>query len=222
MIERHSQAGRRSRFGKRRWQFSLGFLFVLTTICAVLLSVYRVFRSFPHETLIFAVVIAIAGLGIVLYIAELYVIGWVVDFLSGIGVPKFHAKTVPLDCEIVGEMLVVQLRDNVATAGQCQAVERQLKQLIAEHHCDFVLDFCHAGNIATSFRGVMVQLLKRARNEAEKLGKTCQPIALPRGDLFKVFEDRQQALETMSQHGGHGWVVLCCVPVGIRAVTELA
>jgi len=223
MIEKPLEAGRRgsrSRSGKRPWQYSLRFLFLLTTICAVLLSLALVSRHFPMESLIFGTVIAIAGAGIILYIGELYVIGWVVDFLSAIGMPKIHAKPIPLDYEVVAEIVVVTLRDNIATAGHCQAVQKQLKHLVADHHCNFVLDFLSAGNVSMSFRPVMVQLLKAARREAGKLGKPYRPLLLPQGDVFKVFDDKQQAVEAMSRHGGHGWVVLCSVPVGIRAVSE--
>ena len=71
-----------------------------------------------------------------------------------------------------------------------------------------------------NFRPVMIQLLKAARREAGHLGKPHMPLLLPQGDVFKVFDDKQQAVEAMSRHGGHGWVVLCSVPVGIRAVSE--
>lgn len=135
--------------------------------------------------------------------------------------PKFRAKPIPLEYEAVGEIVVVELHDNVGTAGQCQSVERQLKRLIDEQYCDFILDFSHAGNISRSFRGVMVRTMKAAHRKAEGLGKPHFPVALPCGAVFRVFDDRQRAVEEMSQHGGHGWVVLCGVPVGIRAVSEL-
>jgi len=163
-------------------------------------------------------VIAIAGIGVVLYIGELVIIGWVVDFLSAIGMPKFQARAIPLEYEPVGEIIVVTLRDNVATAGQCQSVQNQLKHLIDEHRCDFVLDFFHAGRISKSFRGVMLHVMKAARREAERLGKLDQPVGLPGREEFSVFDDRQSAVEEMSRNGGHGWVVLCSVPVGTRAV----
>ena len=60
--------------------------------------------------------IAIAGIGIILYIGELFIIGWVVDFLSELGMPKFLAKPVPLEFEQVGEIIVIKLRDNIATS----------------------------------------------------------------------------------------------------------
>jgi hypothetical protein len=194
---------------------------VLTTICALLLSLVSVVRRFPLESLIMAVVIAIAVSGVILYIWELVIIGWIVDFLAELGMPKFRAKPVPLQWEPVGEIVVVKLRDNIATVLHCQSVEKQLKHLVDEHHCDFVLDFSQAGNVSRNFRGVMVHLLKAARREAEKLGKPYLPMALPRGDVFRVFDDSQRAVEEMSRHGGHGWVVLCAVPVGIRAVPEV-
>ncbi len=224
MTEKRPQAVRRGRrlpSGRRPWQFSITFLLVLTTICAGLLSIFSIFRRFPLESLILATVIAIAVAGVVLYIGELFLIGWVVDFLSQLGMPKFLARQIPLDYEQIGEIIVVNLRGNIGTTGQCQSVEKQLKRLIDEHHCEFILDFSTAGNISTSFRGVMLRIIKAARSEAEKLGNPHLPIALAPGELFRVFDDRQRAVEEMSKHGGHGWVVLCSVPVGVRAVSEL-
>lgn len=216
MIERRLENGRRRLpSGKRPLQFSLLSLFVLTTLCAALLSVYK---SFPLETLIFATVIVIAVIGVVLYIWELTIIGWVVNFLSGIGVPKIQARPVPLEYEQVGEIVVVNLRDNIATVRDCQLVEKQLNGLVHEHHCDFVLDFLNAERISTNFREVMVALMKAASREAETLGKADRPVALPRGETFRVFDDRERAVQEMSRHAGHGWVVVCSVPVGTRAV----
>jgi hypothetical protein len=210
---RHLRRSLRTHLGI--WVF---FLFVLATICAVLISVSS---SFPLETLIIAAVLTLAGIGVILYFWELVILGWVVDFLSEIGGPRIHARPVPLECEQVGEIIVVKLRDNIATVWQCQSVQKQLKRLIDEHHCDFVLDFFHSGNISTSFRAVMVHIMKAARREAERLGRPYRPVALPRGEVFRVFDDRQRAVKEMSKHDGHGWVVLCSVPAGIRAVSEL-
>jgi len=197
---------------------SVLFLFVLVIlmICVVLPSVWR---RFPLETLITVTIFAAAGIGIVLYIRELVIVGWVVDFLSEIGMPQI--QPIPLEYEQVGEIIVVKLRDNIAAVLQCQSVQKQLKCLIDEHHCDLVLDFLYAGRISKSFRGVMVYVMKEARREAEKLGKPYRPIALPHGKVFRVFDNREHAVEAMSKHDGHGWVVLCSVPVGIRAVSEL-
>jgi hypothetical protein len=67
----------------------------------------------------------------------------------------------------------------------------------------------------------MVHFMKAARREAGKLGKPYRPVALPHGPVFRVFDDRECAVEEMSKHDGHGWVVLCSVPDGIRAVSDL-
>jgi hypothetical protein len=222
MVAKYSQGRRGNRSsGGRPWQFSLWSLLVLITVCAVLLGLSSVLRKFPLQALIMGTVLAITVTGVILYIGELYVIGWVVDFLADLGMPKFHARSAPLDCELVGEIIVVTLRDNIATAAQCQAVAKQLKHLTDDHHCDFILDFLYAGRIAIGFREVMLDLLKAARKEAEKPGKAGRSCGLPQGDTFRVFDDRQQALEEMAASGGHGWVALCSVPVGVRAVSEL-
>ena len=135
--------------------------------------------------------------------------------------PKSQARSVPLEHEQVGEIIVVKLRNNIATDRQCLSVQKQLKCLIDEHHCNFVLDFLYAEKTSKSFRGVMVHLMKAARREAGELGKPYRPVALPHGAVFRVFNDRERAVEEMSKHEGHGWVVLCSVPVGIRAVSDL-
>ena len=224
MIEKRppdARHGSRPPPGRRPWQFSLWSLLVLTTICAVLLSAFSVCRRFPMEALILAATIAIAVIGLILYIWGLVILGWIVDFLSEVGMPKFLARPVPLEFQRVGEIIVVKLRDNIATAGHCLSVERQLKRLIDEHHCDFVLDFSRAGNVSRGFRRVMVHLMKAARREAERQGKPYLPVSLPQGAVFQVFDDQETAVAEKSRQGGHGWVVLCCVPVGIRAVSEL-
>jgi hypothetical protein len=193
------------------------FVFLLT-VCPLLLNVSR---RYPLETLIIVSVCAICGAAFILYIGELVVLGWIVDFLSQIGMPKIQARAVPLEYEQVGEVIVVTLRDNVATLLQCQMVQKQLQGLIDEHHCDFVLDFLYAEKISKSFRGVMVNFTKTVRREAERLGKPYRPVTTPHGPVFRVFANRQRAVAEMSQHDGHGWVVLCSVPVGIRAVSDL-
>jgi hypothetical protein len=206
----------RRRFLKALLRISVLFLFVLTS--GTLLP--HVFRRFPLETLIVAAVFSICGVSIILYMGELVVIGWVVDFLSE-AYPAAQAKPVPLEYERLGEIIVVKMRDNIITLRQCQSVQKQLKRLIDEHHCDFVLDFFHAEKISKRFRGVMVHVRKAARREAGRCGKPYRPVALRRGAVFRVFEDREHAVEEMSKHDGHGWVVLCSVPVGIRAFTGL-
>ena len=74
----------------------------------------------------------------------------------------------------MGEIIVVTLRDNIATARQCQSVAKQLKFLIDDHHCDFVLDFLYAGRISMGFREVMLDLRKAARKEAENAANCMQ------------------------------------------------
>jgi hypothetical protein len=202
-------------------QALLGILVLILfvpAICAVLLGL---FDSYPLETLIFAAVFAVSGVAIVLYIWELVIVCWVVEFLSEIGMPKIQATPVPLEYEQVGEIIVVKLHNNIATVLQCLSVQKQLNCLIDEHHCNFVLDFLYAEKTSKSFRGVLIHLMKAARREAEELGKPYRPVALPHGAVFRVFNDKERAVEEMSKHEGYGWVVLCSVPVGIRAVSDL-
>jgi len=178
-------------------------------------------RRWLTKILIVAAILAFVVIAITLYIGELVVLGWVVDFLSQIGMPKIQPRLVPLDYEQVGEIIVVTLRDNIATVGLCLSVQKQLKRLLEEQHCDFVLDFSSAARISKSFRGVMVHFMKAARKEAARLGKPYRSVALPRGAVFRVFDDRDLAVEEMARHDGHGWVVLCAVPPGTRAVSGL-
>jgi hypothetical protein len=208
-------------FGYRRQiiQALLGIavlILIELTISSVLLGVCK---NFPLETVIFVTVVAVSGIAIVLYIGELVIICWVVDFLLAIGVPK--TKPVPLEYEQIGEIIVVKLHNNVATVRQCLFVQKQLKCLIDEHHCNFVLDFLNAEKTSKSFRGVLVNIMKAARRKASVLGKPYIPVALPRGAVIRVFSDREHAVGEMSKHCGYGWIVLCSVPVGIRAVSDL-
>lgn len=180
------------------------------------------------NALLVAAIFALAAIAVALYIGQLVLLGWIVDvlseiedFLSQLGMPRIRPKPDPLEYEQVGEIIVVTLRNNVATIRQCQAVQKQLKRLIDEHHCDFVVDFSSADRISKSFRAVMFHFLKAARREARRRGNADRPVALPRGKVFRLFDDRQRALEEMSKHEEHGWVVLCSVPVGIRAVSDL-
>jgi len=191
-------------------------LLCVLMICAELLSIFRIF---PLHTLIAAGLVAVCGLAVVLYIWELVIIGWVIDFLSKTGMPEIRAVPVPLEYEQIGEITVVKLRDNTATVLDCQSVQKQLNRLIEERHCDFVLDFARAGKISRHFRGVMLHVMKAARREAVRLGRPYRPVALPHGEVFRVFADRERAVAEMSKHDGHGWVVLCSVPFGIRAVS---
>jgi hypothetical protein len=207
----------RRRFLKVLLGISVSLLLAVTLHAALL----GVFRRFPLETLIVTAVFVVCGIALILCAGELVILAWIVDFLSEIHVPGIRAKPAPLEYERVGEIIVVTLRDNIITVQQCQSVQKQLRRLMGEGHCDFVLDFSSAEKISRRFRGVMVHLSKAARREAGKLGRPYRPVALPRGAVFKVFDDRQRAIEGMSQHDGHGWVALCSVPVGIRAFSGL-
>jgi hypothetical protein len=200
-------------------KFLLFILLLILFVLAFCAALFNVYESYPLETIITAAVLTVCGIAIVLYIGELVVVCWIVDFLLEIGMPKFQPA--PLEYEQVGEIIVVKLRNNIATITQCLAVQKQLKCLIDEHHCNFILDFLCADEISKSFRGVMLNLMKAARREAGELGKPYRPVASPHGAVFRVFDDREHAIEEMSKHDGHGWVVLCSVPVGIRAVADL-
>ena len=129
-------------------------------------------ERYPLEALIILAVFVVCGIAIVLYIGQLVIIGWVVDFLSEIGVPKIQALPGDLEYEQVGEIIVVTLRDNIATIGLCLAVQKQLKRLIDAQHCDFVLDFSCADSISMSFREVMVRFLKAARAGSAEVWQT--------------------------------------------------
>jgi hypothetical protein len=211
--------GRRRRSPSRRRSW-LPALFALLLLAAAAIALYTAGGSFPLETLLAAAIVAACVIAVFLYVGELVVVGWIVDFFSWLTTPILHVKQTPLVCQQVGEMVVVKLSDNIVTARQCQTVQKQLNRLVDEHHCDFVLDFACVGKVSIRFRGVMVQLARGARREAGKLGKPYRPVALPPGDVFRVFADRESAVAEMGKHEGHGWVVLCSVPAGIRAVPE--
>jgi hypothetical protein len=191
---------------------------VLTTIAAML---FRVGREFPLQTLILVSILAMSAIFIALYVAELVLLHWMVDLFDWITLPRRHAKNDPLEYDQVGEIIIVKLGSHIVTLKQCHAVQKQLKHLIDEHHCDFILDFSGIARLSRSFRGVMVRLRTAARREAERLGKSYQPILSPPGELFCVFDDRESAVEEMESRDGHGWVVLCGVPPGIRAVSDV-
>jgi hypothetical protein len=213
---RGSRRDRRSPSGRRPWQFSLFALFVATTFCAVLLSVGK---TYPLETLIVLAIIAFALLGVALFVGELVIIGWIMDLFSWMSMLGLHAKEAPLEYQQVGEMIVVKLSDNIVSVRQCRSVQKQLQRLVDERHCDFILDFSCIGKISSRFHGVMTGLSRAARREAGRQARPYRPVALPPGELFRIFDDRQSAVEEMAGHDGHGWVVLCCVPAGIRAVS---
>jgi hypothetical protein len=192
---------------------------VLVALCVLIANsalLFTVGRRFPLETDIALAVLAAAGIGVALYVGELTII----DFLLWITTPILREAQEPMDCEQVGEMLVVKLGDNIASVWHCQMVSRQLSRLIDEQHCNFILDFSGIGRLSTNFRDVIVRLTAAARREAEKQGRPYRPVAPSPGMAFPVFDDRQTALAEMGRHDGYGWVVLCSVPVGIRAVSN--
>ena len=199
----------------------LGFLFLILLAVAGYEALIAVFWRYPIETLIVSGVFALCGVALVLCAGELVVVGWIVDFLAEIRMPGIQAKPLPLEYQRVGEIIVVKLRDNIITLQQCRSVQKQLKGLIGEHHCNFVLDFSSAEKISKRFRGVMVSLMKAARREAGKRGMPYRATALPRGAMFQVFDDSERAVAEMSRHDGQGWVVVCSVPLGIRAFSGL-
>ena len=211
------QSSRRRPFNRRPWQYSLFSLFVLTTVCAVLLGIGK---SFPMQTLIVVGIVAGAVLAIGLYVGELVVIGWIMDFPAWLAERALPAAHVPLQYEHLGEITVVNLGDNIASTRECRSVQQQLDRLIAEQHYNLVLDFSSIKKLASGFREVLLHVTRTARTEAEKQGKPYRPLELPPGEMFAIFVDRDQALAAMSKHAGHGWVVLCAVPVGIRAVSD--
>ncbi len=195
-------------------------------------SLYQVAKLFPIESLICAAVIAFAVAGVLLYMWNLAIMAWLVEFVSQLGVPKLREISAELEYEKVGEIIVVRLADNIATGRDGQAVEKRLKELIYQQHCcNLVLDFLNAGRISVRFRDVIISLTKATNREALKSGKPSARaggihlMSLPRppklerhGEEFRVFDDRQAAIEEISRLGGQGWVALCCVPVGTRAV----
>jgi hypothetical protein len=200
-----------------RWQYSLLSLFVLTTVCAIVLKVYK---GFPMETLIVLGIVAGAVLAVMLYVGELVVIGWIVDFPVWLAERALPSAHVPLEHEHVGQVTIVRLSENIASARECRSVQEQIDRLIAEDCCDIVLDFGHVKKLASGFREVLVHVTRTARQAAEKQGQACRDPDLPPGEMFRVFADRDAAIAEMTRQEGHGWVVLCGVPTGIRAVSD--
>ncbi len=222
LVNRHNRLQRRRRrhrspSGSRPWVL---WIFGLLMLAAASMALFKYGERYPLETLICAAAVFITLISIAGYVGELVIVGWIMDFLTWLTTPIIHAKQVPLDYDQVGEMIVVNLSDNIVTARQCQSVQKQLKRLIDEHHCDFILDFSRIGRVSIRFRAVMVHFARAARREARKQAKPHLPLAVPPGDQFTVFADGQSAVEEMGMHDGHGWVVLCSVPAGIRAVPE--
>ena len=129
---------------------------------------------------------------------------------------------VPLEFERAGQITIVQLSENIASARECRSVKEQLDRLIAKDCCDIVIDFALVKKLASGFRDVLVHVTRAARRAAEKRGQPCRGPDLPPGEQFRVFADREAAIAEMALHEGHGWVVLCAVPTGIRAVSDVS
>jgi hypothetical protein len=200
---------------RRPWQYSLAALLAATTLCAVLL---KVGKAFPLETLIVGGIVAGAVAAVGLYVGELVVIGWILDlpvWLAERAMPTAH---VPLEFEHVGAITIVTLSDNIASTRECRSVRDQFDRLIADQHCDLILDFGGIKKLASGFRAVLLHVTRAARAEAYRQGQVASIADVPPGETFRVFDERQSALEEMARHAGHGWVVLCSVPTGTRAV----
>ena len=190
---------------------------MLTTACAILLKAYK---GFPMETLIVLGIIAGAVVAIVLYIGELVVIGWIADFPAWLAERAMPAAHVPLEIEHAGPITIVKLSDNIASARECRSVQEQLDRLVAADRCDLILDFARVKKLAAGFRDVLVHVTRAVRKAVEKRGQPYRGPEPAKGETFPVFADCEQALAEMGRHDGHGWVVLCAVPVGIRAVSD--
>ena len=81
---------------RRPWQYSLLALFVLTTVIAVLLSIGV---TFPLETFIVLGLVAASAVAVLLYVGELVVLGWIIDFPAWLAERAMPAAHVPLECE---------------------------------------------------------------------------------------------------------------------------
>jgi hypothetical protein len=202
----------------------LRIVLVLTFLALVALtwgpSLLDLVKRHPFDSLLVAAILIGSAILVILYVGELLVLGWIVDFIDQIGMPKPRGP-VPLEFEQFGQTIVVAVPEIVATVRDCRSMQEQLKGLIDAHHCDFVFDFSRAEKLSRHFRQVLLYATKAARKKAWNLGVPARPFPLPFGAKFKVFEDRQRALETMAKHEGHGWVVLCGVPFGLRALSKL-
>lgn len=174
------------------------------------------------ETLIVLGIVAGSVLAIFLYVGELVVIGWIVDFPAWLAERAMPAAHVPLEVEHAGEITVVTLSDNIASARECRSVKEQLDRLIAGGRCDLILDFSRVKKLASGFHDVLVHVTRAAWKAADRRGHAYRGPELPPGERFRVFADRDEAIAEMSRCAGHGWVVLCAVPVGIRAVSGAA
>ena len=116
----------------------------------------------------------------------------------------------------VGEITVVKLPRFLRSQEACDAVDVQLQRLLDDQRCDFILDFADTDFMSTRFIAHLIRLARRAKTVAEQTGKRTATPACPRGQFFKMFDDRASAVEEMSQFDGHGWCVFCSVAPDIR------
>ena len=151
------------RFLNSAFTVALLYLFVLAALTLLLAAL----TAYPIQTLIIVGIAAFSVLAVVLYIWELVAIGWIMDFLERIGMPRIQAVSVPLEYEEVGQIVVVGLRNNIGSVLDCQSVEKQLLQLIDEGRCDFIFDFRHAGKVSRHFHAVMLHVMKAAGASGE-------------------------------------------------------
>jgi len=133
-----------------------------------------------------------------------------------------QSEQATIECEQVGEIIVVKLSGLLGTNEQGRPVQEEFQRLIGDHHCDFILDCANVlGYVADGFLVPIVRLRKQAKAEAESLGRQYRPLVNPHGGLFMAFDDRETALKEMGKHDGHGWVVLCSVCPEIRDVLKM-
>jgi anti-anti-sigma regulatory factor len=128
-------------------------------------------------------------------------------------------KQTAVELEQIGEIVVIKLPSEILTVEQCRLMLEQFQRLIADHHCDFILDFANVRYMSSAFLGPMLRLTKWA--EARSLGRQYRPLLKPLGGVFTAFDDRDTALKEMARHDEHGWAVLCSVPPHIRELFKV-
>ena len=139
----------------------------LIVLAIVGVAVLKAAERFPLGTPIFGTIFALSAVAVVLFLGELVVIGWIVDFLDWIASSGIRARYAPLEFDQVGEVLIVKLGNHMVSDEHCQAVQRQLDRFVGEHYCDFILDFSAVGRLSRSFRGVMTRLASGAERGGE-------------------------------------------------------
>ena len=91
------------------------------------------------------------------------------------------AAHVPLEYEHVGEITVVKLSDNIASTRECRSVEQQIDRLIAENHCDLVVDFSSIKKLNSGFRDVLLACHPAAGKPPSK-ARPYRSVDLPPGE----------------------------------------